>query len=73
MNDKCEHFIVGLSFSVFFGLIFCPLFGVLFACVVGLLKEVVWDWLLGKGCFEIMDFVATSIGGLVGYVFLVMF
>lgn len=53
---------MSLAVSFFFG----PLVGFLFSSVVGIVKEVAYDKLLGKGYFDIMDAVATSGGGALG-------
>ena len=45
-------------------------FGFLVAAVVGAAKEIVWDWLLKKGTPELLDFVATVLGGVLGAVIL---
>jgi len=45
-------------------------FGFLVAAVVGAAKEIVWDWLLKKGTPELLDFVATVAGGVLGAVIL---
>jgi hypothetical protein len=45
-------------------------FGFLVAAVVGAAKEIIWDWLLKKGTPELLDFVATVLGGALGAVIL---
>jgi len=45
-------------------------FGFLVAAVVGAAKEIIWDWLLKKGTPELLDFVATVAGGVIGYTLL---
>jgi uncharacterized membrane protein len=45
-------------------------FGFLVAAVVGAAKEIIWDWLLKKGTPELLDFVATVAGGVLGAVIL---
>ncbi len=45
-------------------------FGFLVAAVVGAAKEIIWDWLLKKGTPELLDFVATVLGGVLGAVIL---
>ena len=73
---------MGMIISVFFGLIFASngqsfdnitqgvLIGFLIGTAIGLLKEVLWDWILGKGNAEFQDFLATAIGSAVGAVLL---
>ena len=56
--------------SLLAGLSLCPIVGLVTAAVVGALKEIIWDWLLKKGTPELLDFVATVAGGVIGYTLL---
>ena len=67
-KDKQKHLLAGLALSILAGLLLCPLIGLAAAAVVGALKEIVWDWLRKKGTPELMDFIATVAGGVIGYV-----
>jgi uncharacterized membrane protein len=67
-RDKIKHFFAGLAIAIVAGLLFCPRIGLAIAAVVGALKESIWDWLLKKGTPELLDFVATVAGGVIGYV-----
>ena len=67
-QDKKKHLLAGLALAIIAGLLFCPLVGLVTAAVVGALKEIIWDWLLKKGTPELLDFVATVAGGVIGYV-----
>lgn len=69
-KDKKLHLLAGLALSLLMGLLFCPLIGLATAAVVGALKEIIWDWLLKKGTPELLDFVATVLGGVLGAVIL---
>ncbi len=69
-KDKQKHFLAGLALSLLAGLLFCPIVGLATAAVVGALKEIIWDWLLKKGTPELLDFVATVLGGALGAVML---
>jgi uncharacterized membrane protein len=69
-KDKKLHLLAGLALSLLAGLLFCPLIGLAIAAVVGALKETIWDWLLKKGTPELLDFVATVAGGVLGAVVL---
>lgn len=53
----CSHFI-------------STLIGFLVAMFVGVLKEFLWDKLLGKGAFDIGDLVADAIGSTIGFLFI---
>jgi hypothetical protein len=68
--DKQKHLLAGLALSILAGLLICPLIGLAAAAVIGALKEIIWDWLLKKGTPELLDFVATVLGGVLGAVIL---
>lgn len=42
--------------------------GLLTASVAGAVKEIVWDWWMGRGTPEWLDFWATVAGGVVGLI-----
>jgi hypothetical protein len=69
-KDKKLHLLAGLALSLLAGLSLCPIVGLVTAAVVGALKEIIWDWLLKKGTPELLDFVATVAGGVIGYTLL---
>jgi hypothetical protein len=69
-KDKQKHLLAGLALSILAGLFVYPLIGLATAAVVGALKEIIWDWLLKKGTPELLDFVATVAGGVLGAVIL---
>jgi hypothetical protein len=69
-RDKIKHFFAGLAIAIVAGLLFYPLVGLLAAAAVGALKELIRDRLLKKGTPELMDFIATVAGGVVGYALL---
>ena len=69
-SDKIKHLLAGLALSILAGLLFCPRIGLAAAAVIGAFKEIAWDWLLKKGTPELLDFVATVAGGVLGAVIL---
>ena len=69
-KDKLKHAIAGVALFIVAGLFVYPLIGLATAAVVGALKEIIWDWLLKKGTPELLDFVATVLGGVLGAVIL---
>ncbi|WP_461366939.1 hypothetical protein [Candidatus Darwinibacter acetoxidans] len=69
-KDKLKHAIAGVALSIVAGLLYTPFWGLATAAVVGALKEIIWDWLLKKGTPELLDFVATVAGGVLGAVIL---
>ncbi len=71
-QDKLKHLLVGIGISLVLGVQFSPLIGLLIAAIVGALKEIIWDWLLRKGTPEFLDFLATALGGALGYIMLTL-
>lgn len=69
--DKLYHFIAGFVIAIVFGLI-SPITGLITSVIVGAGKEVIYDKIMKKGCFEVLDFVATCIGGVIGYLILIL-
>lgn len=69
-KDKLKHLLAGLALSLLAGLLCTPKWGLVVAGLAGALKEIIWDWLLKKGTPELLDFVATVAGGVIGYVLL---
>ena len=73
-QDKKKHFFYGGVFALIVSLIASsnghefnsPLTGCLIGftsgVVLGVLKELVYDWALGKGRLEFMDFAYTALG-----------
>jgi hypothetical protein len=70
LKDKKLHILAGLALSLVTGLLFCSIVGLATAAVIGAFKEIVWDWLLEKGTPELLNFVATVLGGVLGAVIL---
>ena len=69
--DKAYHLIAGFVIAIVFGLI-SPITGLICSVVIGAGKEVVYDKLMKRGCFEVLDFVATVIGGVIGYLIFIL-
>jgi len=66
-KDKIYHFIAGLTIALLFGL-YSPFVGLCMAIVVAAGKEV-YDYInQDNHTSDGADFVATVVGGLVGYV-----
>jgi hypothetical protein len=63
--DKIYHLVAGFLIALVFGLI-NPVFGLGMAVLAGLFKDVVWDKLLKKGTFEVLDIFFTGVGGIIG-------
>ena len=58
-KDKLLHFFVGSVILFLSLLVFNTLVSVYIVIIVALIKEVVYDYFLGKGTPEIKDFVYT--------------
>lgn len=77
--DKKLHLLAGLAISILgelfiilvpvlpFGIVLFSGFGLLLSIIAGALKEIVWDWWLGRGTPDIWDFWYTVLGGFWGY------
>ena len=64
-RDKQIHFAAGFVIAIIIGFIFQSYLAMfLVALVLGLLKDVVYDKWMKKGCFEIADIVMTSVGSI---------
>lgn len=62
--DKQEHFLAGLVIALLVGSLVSPLYGLLLGGCAGLIKEFV-DY-KGYGMHEVMDFIFTLWGAIVG-------
>ncbi|HDP78029.1 MAG TPA: hypothetical protein ENN47_07580 [Mesotoga infera] len=71
MKDKIAHAVFGWIISLALGGLFQNVvIGLLGGCLAGIIKEVVWDKWLNKGTPELLDFVATCIGAILGLIML---
>ena len=61
--DKLVHFLCGLVFSLVVGLFAAPYIGLIAAVLAGVAKEI-YD--IKRTKFNILDFVYTAFGGLLG-------
>lgn len=43
--------------------------GAIVAFLVGVLKEIVWDFILGRGSFDLKDLLADLVGSAIGFFF----
>lgn len=65
--DKLLHFLASFFLAAIFGLWSIPL-SIIITFMIGLLKEVVYDYYLGKGEFDLKDILANCAGILVYYI-----
>ena len=68
--DKQAHFLAGTTICLSFALFVSPVLGLITAIVLGAVKEL-WDG-MGHGTKDIWDFVATALGGVVGFVLILI-
>ena len=68
--DKQAHFLAGTTICLSFALFVSPILGLITAIVLGAVKEL-WDG-RGHGTKDIWDFVATALGGVVGFVLILI-
>lgn len=64
--DKQAHVLGCWALAATVGHHFGPTVGFLASVAVGVVKEVVWDWYLGKGTPDGKDLLADVIGAAVG-------
>lgn len=64
--DKALHMIGGVMLFALGHFFFGWQVGLGLAVLVGALKEL-WDWYSKKGTPDVLDFVATSAGGVLGF------
>ena len=65
--DKANHFIYGLVLFAALAFPINPIFALASVILVGVLKEI-YDKVTGTGTPDMLDAVATSLGGLAGYI-----
>jgi hypothetical protein len=65
-HDKAQHIIGGLLIFYAVAFLTSPLIGLGVSCVVGILKEVIYDKIMGKGHPDAWDAVATAGGAVLG-------
>ena len=70
--DKRLHFWCGLLVCLIIGIATTPIIGLVAAILAGIGKEA-YDAVTGRGTPELLDFVATVVGGLVGAAWLAMY
>jgi len=70
-RDKKLHFLVGALIALIGGVVISPLTGFILASIAGVVKDVGYDLILDKGCFEVLDIVYTVLGGLLIYIILI--
>ena len=68
--DKQAHFLAGTTICLSLALFVSPILGLITAIVLGAVKEL-WDG-MGHGTKDIWDFVATALGGVVGFVLILI-
>jgi len=68
--DKQAHFLAGTTICLSFALFVSPVLGLITAIVLGAVKEL-WDG-MGHGTKDIWDFVATALGGVAGFVLILI-
>ena len=64
-QDKANHFVYGVVAYALALLFVSPLVALGITIVIGAAKEA-WD-ANGRGCVELLDFLATAAGGAVGF------
>jgi hypothetical protein len=65
-KDKLKHLLACLVISFIVSTEYGPLWGLVAGNLAGLLKDFVWDLLLGKGKFEWADIAHSGLGTGIG-------
>lgn len=71
-NDKDQHFIGGFIISFLCGILTVPILGFLLSILIGGLKEL-YDRVSKTGVVDYNDFMATVLGGTIGFILLELF
>lgn len=71
--DKKLHLAIGILIAIVVGLFCGSIIGLAISIIIGAAKEIIWDKFLGRGHVEFADFAYTSIGGIIGFVILLIF
>lgn len=61
-TDKLTHNFINYIICFTLAILVNYWVGLATAIIVSLLKEFIWDKLLKKGCFEIMDLISNGLG-----------
>ena len=65
-QDKRLHFLGGAIIALTGSIIFNPLIGLWLGVLAGIAKEAIYDDFMGLGCPDMWDFIATSLGSVLG-------
>ena len=65
MIDKLLHLMAGVIISLVLSF-WNPVIGLVAAMAIGAGKEIVWDKMLKKGTMDGLDFIATTLGAVIG-------
>lgn len=71
--DKQLHILLGTYLFLFLLVFFNPHIAMILTSLAGALVELVYDKWWGKGTPEVMDWVATTVGGMVPYLIIIRF
>ena len=69
-QDKQQHLLMGVAIGLGVGILCDPPMGLAAGIAAGLGKEIVWDWLLGRGTPEILDAGCTMFGAYLAFLLL---
>lgn len=66
-RDKVLHFLGGAGATLVASALFTPKIGLAAGVALGIGKEILWDWGLGRGTPEALDALATIAGSLLAW------
>lgn len=64
--DKILHCLAGVIIFAAFNFLFTWQVGLIASFTIGALKEI-WDKISGKGTPDLLDFLVTGVGGVLGF------
>lgn len=70
-KDKTLHFTISAILTIVLGMFLGFWWGVVLTLLIGIGKEVIWDYLLGKGCPDLAD-INADLGGVAVGTFLLI-
>lgn len=61
-SDKLKHLIAGYLITLVALIFIPPVWAYALGCMAGIAKDVIWDLMLKRGCFEWADILITCVG-----------
>jgi uncharacterized membrane protein YccC len=65
-TDKLLHLLVGYTIALTVGL-WLPVWGLVAGIIAGATKELIYDKALGRGTYDVVDFLCTVAGAVIAF------